>query len=98
MKILNDYVLIKPSKTNERQTQSWLIIKDEVKNQWEVIGIGPGTLSIVTGVTYPIVGFKVHDVVLYKDSGAHQTKYMGETMYLIPQMNVLAVLDLAEEW
>jgi len=68
MKVLNDFVLIKPIQSIQQKTASGLLLQEEtsIDNKGQVVGIGPGTLSMYTGVTYPVDGIKVGDLVIFR--------------------------------
>ena len=88
MKILHDYVLITPMVV-EQMSKSGIVVQKELPYcKGTIEAIGPGTLSLYTGYTYPI-DLTVKDIVLYKPSNSIAI----DDKVLVPYINIIAVIE-----
>ena len=93
MRVLNDYVLIKPLKEKQAVSKSGLVIPNKSTHlRWEVINFWPGILSLYTGVVYPIIHINAGAEVIYKDTGWQTVVEDWVEMILVSSVNILAVV------
>jgi chaperonin GroES len=86
-------IVVKPAET-EKETKSGLIISsglDEGSPKGTVVAVGPGRVT-ENGVTIePTVS--VGDVVYYIATGGHEAKIDGETLVILKEDVILAIVE-----
>lgn len=88
IKPLADRVVIKRVEAEEK-TQGGLILASQAKEQpqvAEVLQVGPGTKD-------EKMELKVGDKVIFSKYGGTEIKYQGETLTIIKQSDILAVIE-----
>jgi chaperonin GroES len=91
---LNDKVIVKPTKAEEK-TKSGLFIPEvaqEKQQEGEVVAVGPGKVNETTGVRNPI-DLKAGDKVLYGKYAGTEFKLDGEDVMMLDEGDILAVIE-----
>ena len=87
MKPINDRVVVKPAKAEEK-TAGGIIIPDTAKEKpqkGEVIAVGPGKEGVKLTV-------KVGDAVLYGKYAGQELHYLGEDLLIMREDDILVIL------
>lgn len=90
---LHDHIVVKTEK-EETRTKSGIVIPDTVKEkpeQGKVIAVGPGEV-LSSGQRSPM-SVKVGDTVLFKKYSPDEIKVGDETVLVIREKDVLAVIE-----
>ena len=93
---LNDRVVVKPSE-GEDKTQSGIYLPETAKEkpqQGEIIAVGPGRFDEDGEKRLPL-DVQVGDTVLYAKYGGTEVKLEGETVLIMKESDILAVLEQA---
>ncbi|MCG2694087.1 co-chaperone GroES [Candidatus Parcubacteria bacterium] len=94
LKPLNDRVLVKPLK-NEEKTASGIILPDTVEKErsekGEVIATGPGRM-LETGQRAPM-SVAVGNKVLFKKYSPEEIKVDGEEYLVLDERDILAIIE-----
>ena len=88
---LDDRIVVRPSQAEER-TSSGLVIPDTAKEkpqQGEVLAVGPGRRSEVSGELIPL-DLAVGDTVVYSKYGGTEITVDGEDLLILTSRDVLA--------
>jgi chaperonin GroES len=91
---LNDKVIVKPTKAEEK-TKSGLYIPEvaqEKQTEGEVIAVGPGKVNENTGARTAI-DLKPGDKVLYGKYAGTEFKLDGEEVMLLDESDIVAVIE-----
>lgn len=91
---LNDKVIVKPTKAEEK-TKSGLFIPEvaqEKQTEGEVVAVGPGKVNETTGVRNAI-DLKPGDKVLYGKYAGTEFKLDGEDVMMLDEGDILAVIE-----
>ena len=91
---LNDKIIIKPSKAEEK-TKSGLFIPEvaqEKQTEGEVLAVGPGKVNENTGARNTI-DLKVGDKVLYSKYSGTEFKVDGQDVLMLDEGDILAVIE-----
>lgn len=98
VRALADRVLIRPE-TQEYMTKTGLWIPEQAegfeKHIGEILAIGPEKVEF--GVTVPMPGIKVGDLVFYSKYGGAEIKVQDEVLVLLYYKDIMAVLIKEEE-
>jgi chaperonin GroES len=94
LKPLNDHVIVKPLK-DEQKTESGIIIPDTVNKEkpekGEIIATGPGKLSD-SGQRVPL-DVKVGDKIVFTKYSPSEVKFNNETYLVLTESDILAVIE-----
>ena len=93
LKPLDDRIVVRPSE-GEQTTISGIVIPDTAKEkpqQGEVLAVGPGRRSEVSGEIIPL-GVAVGDIVVYSKYGGTEITVEGEDVLILTSRDVLAVV------
>lgn len=93
LKPLDDRIVVRPNE-GEQTTISGIVIPDTAKEkpqQGEVLAVGPGRRSEVSGEIIPI-GVAVGDIVVYSKYGGTEITVEGEDLLILTSRDVLAVV------
>jgi len=91
---LNDKIILKPSKAEEK-TKSGLFIPEvaqEKQTEGEVLAVGPGKVNENTGARNAI-DLKVGDKVLYSKYSGTEFKVDGQDVLMLDEGDILAVIE-----
>jgi chaperonin GroES len=91
---LNDKVIVKPTKAEEK-TKSGLYIPEvaqEKQTEGEVLAVGPGKVNENTGARSAI-DLKPGDRVLYSKYAGTEFKVDGEDVLMLDEGDILAVIE-----
>ena len=90
---LEDRIVVRPLNAEER-TASGLVIPDtarEKPQQGEVLAVGPGRRSEVTGQLMPL-GVSVGERVVFSKYGGTEIIFAGEDLLILSSRDALAVV------
>ena len=93
LKPLDDRIVVRPSE-GEQTTISGIVIPDTAKEkpqQGEVLAVGPGRRSEVSGELIPM-GVAAGDIVVYSKYGGTEITVEGEDVLILTSRDVLAVV------
>jgi len=93
LKPLDDRIVVRPSE-GEQTTISGIVIPDTAKEkpqQGEVLAVGPGRRSEVSGELIPM-GVATGDIVVYSKYGGTEITVEGEDVLILTSRDVLAVV------
>ncbi|HEX7277935.1 MAG TPA: co-chaperone GroES [Acidimicrobiales bacterium] len=93
LKPLDDRIVVRPSE-GEQTTISGIVIPDTAKEkpqQGEVLAVGPGRRSEVSGELIPM-NVATGDIVVYSKYGGTEITVEGEDVLILTSRDVLAVV------
>jgi chaperonin GroES len=93
LKPLDDRIVVRPSE-GEQTTISGIVIPDTAKEkpqQGEVLAVGPGRRSEISGELIPM-NVSAGDVVVYSKYGGTEITVEGEDVLILTSRDVLAVV------
>jgi chaperonin GroES len=93
LKPLDDRIVVRPSE-GEQTTISGIVIPDTAKEkpqQGEVLAVGPGRRSEVSGELIPM-NVAAGDIVVYSKYGGTEITVEGEDVLILTSRDVLAVV------
>ncbi len=88
---LDDRIVVRPGESEEK-TPSGIVIPDTAKEkpqQGEVLAVGPGRRSELSGELVPL-DIKVGDTVVYSKYGGTELTIEGEDLLILTSRDVLA--------
>jgi chaperonin GroES len=88
---LDDRIVVRPGESEEK-TPSGIVIPDTAKEkpqQGEVLAIGPGRRSEISGELVPL-DIEVGDTVVYSKYGGTELTIEGEDLLILTSRDVLA--------
>ena len=94
LKPLDDRIVVRPSE-GEQTTISGIVIPDTAKEkpqQGEVLAVGPGRRSEVSGELIPM-NVAAGDIVVYSKYGGTEITVEGEDVLILTSRDVLAVVE-----
>ncbi|MEA2826556.1 MAG: chaperonin GroES [Actinomycetota bacterium] len=93
LKPLDDRIVVRPSE-GEQTTISGIVIPDTAKEkpqQGEVLAVGPGRRSEISGELIPM-NVAAGDIVVYSKYGGTEITVEGEDVLILTSRDVLAVV------
>ena len=93
LKPLDDRIVVRPSE-GEQTTISGIVIPDTAKEkpqQGEVLAVGPGRRSEISGELIPM-NVAAGDIVVYSKYGGTEIAVEGEDVLILTSRDVLAVV------
>ncbi len=93
LKPLDDRIVVRPSE-GEQTTISGIVIPDTAKEkpqQGEVLAVGPGRRSEISGELIPM-NVATGDIVVYSKYGGTEIAVEGEDVLILTSRDVLAVV------
>jgi len=89
-------VVKKPDR--QEQTASGIILPDTVDEgkqteQGEVLAVGPGMRSMVTGDIIPVHNIEVGDMVIYTKYSGTEIVHNGEEVYIVMEKDIIAKVE-----
>ncbi len=93
LKPLDDRIVVRPSE-GEQTTISGIVIPDTAKEkpqQGEVLAVGPGRRSEISGELIPM-NVATGDIVVYSKYGGTEITVEGEDVLILTSRDVLAVV------
>ncbi|MEA2687122.1 MAG: chaperonin GroES [Actinomycetota bacterium] len=93
LKPLDDRIVVRPSE-GEQMTVSGIVIPDTAKEkpqQGEVLAVGPGRRSEISGELIPM-NVAAGDIVVYSKYGGTEIAVEGEDVLILTSRDVLAVV------
>ena len=94
LKPLDDRIVVLPSEA-EQTTISGIVIPDTAKEkpqQGEVLAVGPGRRSEISGELIPMA-VEVGDIVVYSKYGGTEITVDGEDLLILAGRDILAIVQ-----